>query len=141
MIKSKLMPALCLACVLLFGACNESVISEMPEDPVTVTFNVSTLNVDTQPMSRAASSGTELGEVAFALGLIKAAAIIEDGRLDENIKNRYSSFNEGIGKTVLDGTADLCSLAAHAEKLGNVGSVASGRQEYLESVVNQVLFS
>lgn len=63
MIKSKWMPVLFLAFVLLFGACNESVISEMPEDPVTVTFNVSTLNVDTQPMSRAATSGAELSEV------------------------------------------------------------------------------
>ena len=82
-----------------------------------------------------------LGMDSFALGLIKAAKLIEDGRLDENIKNRYASFNVGIGKTILDGTADLCSLAAHAEKLGTVGAVSSGRQEYLESVVNQVLFS
>ncbi len=50
MIKSKWMPVLFLACV-LFGACNESVITDISEDPVTVTFNVSTLNVDTQPMS------------------------------------------------------------------------------------------
>ena len=56
------MPVLFLACV-LFGACNESVITDISEDPVTVTFNVSTLNVDTQPMSRAATSGAELSEV------------------------------------------------------------------------------
>lgn len=62
MIKSKWMPVLFLACV-LFGACNESVITDISEDPVTVTFNVSTLNVDTQPMSRAATSGAELSEV------------------------------------------------------------------------------
>ena len=68
MIKSKLMPVLFLACVLLFGACNESVISEMPEDPVTVTFNVSTLNVDTQPMSRAANSGANLEDVVTTIG-------------------------------------------------------------------------
>ena len=69
MIKQRLMPALFLACVLLFGACNESVISEIPEDPVTVTFNVSTLNVDTQPMSRAAAnSGTNLEEVVNTIG-------------------------------------------------------------------------
>ena len=82
-----------------------------------------------------------LGMDAFALGLIKAAELIEDGRIDENIKKRYSSFNEGIGKTVIDGTANLCSLAEYAEKLGSVRSVESGRQEYLEGVVNQVLFS
>lgn len=68
MIKQRLMPALFLASVLLFGACNESVISEIPEDHVTVTFNVSTLNVDTQPMSRAANSGANLEEVVNTIG-------------------------------------------------------------------------
>ncbi len=57
-----------------------------------------------------------LGMDSFALGLINAAKLIEDGRLEENLKNRYASFSEGIGKTILDGTADLCSLADHAAK-------------------------
>ena len=84
--------------------------------------------------------GFILGMDSFALGLIKAAALIEDGRLDENLKNRYQSFYTGIGQTILDGSADLCSLAAHAEALGDVKNVESGKQEYLESVVNQILF-
>lgn len=82
-----------------------------------------------------------LGMDAFALGLINASKIIEDGRLDENIKKRYSSFNEGIGKTILDGTADLCSLAEYAYKLGCVKQVESGSQEKLQSIVNQIIFS
>ena len=82
-----------------------------------------------------------LGMDAFALGLLNAAKIIEDGRLDENIKSRYASFYEGIGKTILDGTADLCSLAAHAHELGSVNGVESGAQEKLQSIVNQILFS
>lgn len=82
-----------------------------------------------------------LGMDAFALGLIKAAKLIEDGRLDENLRNRYSSFNYGIGKTILDGTADLCSLATHAENLGKIDTVESGKQEYLESIINTVMFS
>ena len=82
-----------------------------------------------------------LGMDAFALGLLNAAKIIEDGRIDENIKSRYASFYEGIGKTILDGTADLCSLAAHAHELGSVKSVESGAQEKLQSIVNQILFS
>lgn len=82
-----------------------------------------------------------LGMDAFALGLLNAAKIIEDGRLEENIKQRYSSFHEGIGKTILDGTADLCSLAEHAQKLGHIDHVESGSQEKLQSVVNQILFS
>lgn len=82
-----------------------------------------------------------LGMDAFALGLINAAKIIEDGRLEAHIKNRYASFYDGIGETILDGTADLCSLAAYAEKLGKVEKVESGAQEKLQSIVNQILFS
>ena len=81
-----------------------------------------------------------LGMDSYALGLIKAAKLIEDGRLDENLKNRYASFGEGIGKTIVDGTADLCSLAAYAAELGNVSYVESGKQEKLQSIVNSVLF-
>ena len=81
-----------------------------------------------------------LGMDAFALGLIKAAKLIEDGRLDENVKARYASFGEGIGKTIIDGTADLESLADYAAKLGNTSEPVSGKQEYLESIVNCVLF-
>lgn len=82
-----------------------------------------------------------LGMDSFALGLINASKIIEDGRIDENIKIRYSSFYEGIGKTILDGTADLCSLADHAHKLGTFSNVESGSQEKLQSIINQILFS
>ena len=82
-----------------------------------------------------------LGMDSFALGLIKAAKLIEDGRLEDNIKHRYASFNEGIGRTIVDGTADLCSLADHAMKLGNVSALESGSQERLESIVNHVMFS
>jgi len=82
-----------------------------------------------------------LGMDAFALGLIKAAKLIEDGTLDENIKHRYSSFEYGIGKSIVDGTADLATLAAHAEELGSIPTPESGKQEYLEGVVNRILFS
>ena len=81
-----------------------------------------------------------LGMDAFALGLIKAAKLIEDGRIDKFIEKKYSSFNEGIGKTILDGTATLESLAENAALLGSCECPGSGKQEYLESVVNQVFF-
>ena len=81
-----------------------------------------------------------LGMDAFALGLIKAAALIEDGRLDAFVRDRYASFEGGIGKSIEDGTATLESLAAHALTLGKTNKPESGRQEYLQSVVNQILF-
>lgn len=84
--------------------------------------------------------GFILGMDTFALGLIKAAELIEDGRLDENIKNRYASFNEGIGKTIIDGTATLASLSEYALDKKGVDNIDSGKQEYLQSIVNQVMF-
>ncbi|MBP5176967.1 MAG: xylose isomerase, partial [Clostridia bacterium] len=79
------------------------------------------------------------GMDAFALGLIKAEAIIKDGRLDGFIKERYSSYESGIGKKIVSGNETLESLAAYAAELKNVGPV-SGRQEYLEAVLNDILF-
>ena len=81
-----------------------------------------------------------LGMDTFALGLIKAAALIGDVRIDEFKKQRYSSFSSGIGAKILSGKTDLKELSAYAEKLGKPEGPSSGKQEYLESVVNQVLF-
>ena len=80
------------------------------------------------------------GMDAFALGLIKAYQIIEDGRIDKFIEDRYASYREGIGKSIVDGKETLESLAAYAADLKDVIPV-SGRQEYLETVFNQILFS
>lgn len=84
--------------------------------------------------------GYILGMDSFALGLIKAAEIIEDGRIDEFIKERYKSYSEGIGKKIRDGKTDLKELAEYASKLGTPALPGSGRQEYLESVFNSVMF-
>lgn len=81
-----------------------------------------------------------LGMDTFALGLLKAAALIEDGRLDTFVKERYVSYQSGIGKKIVDRTSTLQELAAYAEKLGKPELPASGKQECLESIVNQVLF-
>ncbi len=81
-----------------------------------------------------------LGMDTFALGLIKAAALIEDGRLDEFKKHKYSSFAGGIGAKIISGLTDLKELSAYAEKLGKPEPPASGKQERLEAIVNQVLF-
>lgn len=79
------------------------------------------------------------GMDTFALGLRKAAEIVEDGRIDEFIKNRYISYSNGIGADIVSGKTSLEKLYDYAMTLGTV-DVESGRQEYLESVVNNVLF-
>ncbi|MBR6918007.1 MAG: xylose isomerase [Clostridia bacterium] len=81
-----------------------------------------------------------LGMDTFALGLLKAAALIEDGRIEEFIKNKYSSFNGELGQKIRSGKATLEELASRADALGAPSLPGSGRQEYLEGVVNQILF-
>lgn len=85
--------------------------------------------------------GFILGMDTFALGLIKAAAIIEDGRLDTFVKDRYASFEGGIGKKIRDGETSLTELASIAEKMGFPALPGSGSQEKLQSIVNNILFS
>jgi xylose isomerase len=81
-----------------------------------------------------------LGMDTFALGLIKAAEIIEDGRVDNFITERYSSFRDGIGKKIIDGNTSLEELATYAENMGAPTLPASGRQEYLQSIINEIMF-
>lgn len=82
-----------------------------------------------------------LGMDTFALGLLKAAAIIEDGRVDAFIKERYSTFTDTeMGKKILAGKTSLKELAEYADKLGACKVPSSGRQEMLESVMNEVMF-
>lgn len=77
---------------------------------------------------------------SFALGLIKAAKLIEDKRIDDFIKDRYSSYKEGIGKKIQEGNVSLEELSDYALKLKKPQSPSSGRQEYLQSIVNDILF-
>lgn len=80
------------------------------------------------------------GMDTFALGLRKALALVEDGRIDQFIAERYASWTTGIGKRVIDGVATMEELEQYALRMGDVSTNLSGRQEYLESVVNDVLF-
>lgn len=81
-----------------------------------------------------------LGMDTWALGLMNAAKLIEDGRLDEFVRQRYASYNSGIGKKIVDGKTTLAELAAYADKLGSPSLPDSGNQEGLEAIVNQVIF-
>ena len=81
-----------------------------------------------------------LGMDTYALGLRCAAAIIEDGRLDKFIEDRYASYKSGIGAEIVSGKASLESLEAYA--LAHKSPVMpSGGQEYLENLINSIMFS
>jgi xylose isomerase len=79
------------------------------------------------------------GMDAFARGLKIAAAIRKDGILDEFIRRRYRSWDEGIGAEIEAGRADLRSLEAYMLQKGEAAPNESGRQEWLENVINRYI--
>ena len=80
------------------------------------------------------------GMDAFALGLKIADKIIKDGTIDAFIAKRYSSYTEGIGLEIVNGNATLESLSDYAKKLNVVTEKNSAKHEYLESIVNNIMF-
>ena len=80
------------------------------------------------------------GMDAFALGLRIADKMIADGRIDKFVANRYASYESGIGKKIVDGTATMAELEEYALAMGDVTTNTSGRQEYLESIMNTLMF-
>ena len=80
------------------------------------------------------------GMDAFALGLRKAVAIREDGRLNAFVQDRYASFATGIGADIVAGRATMEQLEKYALEKGDVQAAGSGRQEYLENLLNSLLF-
>ena len=53
---------------------------------------------------------------------------------------RYASWKTGVGADVVAGKATMEQLEAYALQLGDVTTNRSGRQEYLENIVNAVMF-
>lgn len=82
-----------------------------------------------------------LGMDTFALGLLKANELMEDGRIEDFIKERYASYESGIGAKIRNDEVDLETLAEYAADMKAPELPGSGRQEYLESVINSILFS
>ncbi len=79
------------------------------------------------------------GMDAFALGLKAAARIRADGRVQEFVRERYASWDAPLGRKIRAGELTLAQCAQEAANSGTVVA-ASGRQELLESIVNELLF-
>ncbi|MDR3314204.1 MAG: xylose isomerase [Oscillospiraceae bacterium] len=79
------------------------------------------------------------GMDSFALGLRVAVKLRADGRLGEFVQQRYAGYQTGLGAQITGGKATLQSLEAWALAQGEVATT-SGRQEYLEAVLNDVMF-
>lgn len=79
------------------------------------------------------------GMDAFARGLKIAAAIRADGRLAEFVKGRYRSWDTGVGKEVESGSASFESLEKYVMAKGEIAANESGRQEFLENLINEFI--
>jgi len=79
------------------------------------------------------------GMDAFARGLKIAAAIRADGRLKDFVDERYSSWNSGIGAKIEAGSSSFKDLEKYILKKGKIAKNASGRQEYLENLINEYI--
>jgi len=73
----------------------------------------------------------------LARGLLNAAALLEDGRLPNFVKERYAGWKSGFGADALSGKLGLAQLADHAVSSNLAPTPKSGRQEYLENLVNR----
>lgn len=79
------------------------------------------------------------GMDAFARGLKIATAIRKDGRLAAFVKNRYASWDSGIGAKIASGKSSFKELEAYMLKRGDAAANASGRQEFLENLINEFI--
>lgn len=75
----------------------------------------------------------------FARGAKIAAAIRKEGRLADFVKQRYSSYDSGIGAEIEKGTASFETLSKYVLDKGQIAPNQSGRQEWLENLVNEYL--
>jgi xylose isomerase len=79
------------------------------------------------------------GMDAFARGLKIAAAIRKDGRLDDFVKQRYGSWDKGVGQRIEQGKESFESLETYMLKKGEADANTSGRQEFLENLINEFI--
>jgi xylose isomerase len=75
----------------------------------------------------------------FAWGLKIAAKMRADGVLREFVKNRYASWDSGIGQKVEKGGAGFEELERYMLEKGDAEPNVSGRQEMLENIVNRYI--
>ena len=78
------------------------------------------------------------GMDTFARALKVAFRIRENSTLTQRKQQRYSSFDSGDGALFAQGKLDLAALRNLAEQVGEPAH-RSGKQEWLENVINQYL--
>ncbi len=79
------------------------------------------------------------GMDAFARGLKIAAAIRKDGLLDRFVRERYSTWDSGMGAEIEAGKVGIPQLSQYVMQKGALTPNSSGRVEMLENILNEYL--
>jgi xylose isomerase len=79
------------------------------------------------------------GMDAFAWGLKIAARIRADGVLRDFVKNRYASWDGGIGQKIEAGSVGFVELEKYMLEKGKSAPNVSGRQEMLENIIHRYI--
>jgi xylose isomerase len=90
-------------------------------------------SIDAEDLFHAHIGGVD----TLARALLAAAAIIRDGSLDAFKAQRYSRWKDDFGTAILGGRLTLSDVADRAVAHGLNPRPMSGRQEYLENLVNR----
>jgi xylose isomerase len=76
---------------------------------------------------------------ACARGLLVAADIIKDGKLDGFVSDRYAAWSGREGRAILAGKRSLDDLSDYVLRRNLEPKPVSGKQEYLEALINRYL--
>lgn len=76
---------------------------------------------------------------ACARGLLIAGQMTKDGKMEKAVAKRYGKWEEPANQAMLAGKESLDKIAARVHKSGLDPQPKSGRQEYLEGVLNSYI--
>ena len=76
---------------------------------------------------------------ACARGLLIAGQMMKDGKMEKAVAKRYGKWEEPQNQAMLAGKESLDKIAARVHKSGLDPQPTSGRQEYLEGVLNSYI--
>jgi xylose isomerase len=79
------------------------------------------------------------GMDTLARGLLIAEKMVEDGKLEKAVEQRYAGWRGELGERILAGRFSLAELSEHVLSKSVDPKPRSGRQEFLENLVNRYL--
>jgi xylose isomerase len=77
------------------------------------------------------------GMDTIALAFMKAAELYESGELQKLVDHRYRNWDTDFGKKILSGGISLADLSKHAVDKNIDPKPESGKQEFLENLINR----